>query len=155
MTDQQPWGYTEAGVIEVTETLAGTFPCPQCDRVFNSPQALQGHVMHHSKKKPERVPCPECGNEFYAGTGMSQHRKARHGVGKAKAPKVTTKDIQAAVAAKKKRRNHIDLDWTTDDVFQTVITSLWPDGHVPVTAVLPLIQWRETTREFLEKVQSE
>ena len=149
-------------------TLAGEFPCTEegCDKVFDSAQALQGHVMWHGRKPSKKIPCPECAAagvdaKYYEGTGMSQHRKARHGVRNGQAP-VATVERQAALvptppAPKRGRpaRNRIDLNWTTDDIFNTVITALWPGGNIPVDAVLPLIQWRENTREFLEKVRSE
>ena len=154
------------------ESLTGVFPCPEdgCEKVFPSAQALQGHVMHHFKKPNVKIPCPECGAMYFSGTGMSQHRKARHGVRNgqpaqpAEANTGITQSLDTVVvgrpetpAPKRGRpaKNRIDLDWTTDDIFQTVITALWPGGNIPVDAVLPLIQWRETTREFLEKVRSE
>jgi hypothetical protein len=137
------------------ETLAGAFPCPECDRVFPSANSLQGHVMHHGRPPAQKVPCPECGEMYFSGTGMSQHRKAKHGVRSPNAIAVEARAQLAPVPAKRGRKNRVDLDWTTDDIFSTVITALWPGGNIPVDAILPLIQWRETTREFLEKVRSE
>ena len=131
------------------DPIATEFPCPQegCDRVFPSAQALQGHFNFHNRPKPEKVPCPDCGEMFFSGTGMSQHRKARHNP-----DKVADKQVKKQG---RPRKDRIDLELTTDDLFQTVVEVLWPGGNVPVSAVLPLIQWRETTREFLEKVRSE
>ena len=70
--------------------------------------------------------------------------------------------MQAVQARKDRKRaeraaakSRIATDWTADDIFQSVITELWPGGAIPTRCVLPLVQWREATREFLEKVQSE
>ena len=142
------------------ETTVVGFPCPECDKVFPTSPALQGHYAQHFKKKPERVACPDCGGMYLSGTGMSQHRQAKHGPGRKKR-KVVIETVEAPVKKRgrppgstAKPKPTVDLDWTTDDIFQTVITALWPGGNIPAEAVLPLIQWRETTREFLEKVRS-
>jgi hypothetical protein len=139
------------------ETLVGTFTCPQegCGRSFPTAQSLQGHFNYHSRKTPRRIPCPHCGNKYYSGTGMSQHIKARHKIPAVSAELSTPTPAPAPSKRGRPAKNRIDLDWTTDDIFSTVIEALWPGGSLPVHAVLPLIQWRETTREFLEKVQSE
>src|SRR5262245_37036054 len=54
------------------------YPCtePGCDRVFPSPNALQGHKIVHM----EPVPCPECGEVQRTRGALGNHRKKMHGV---------------------------------------------------------------------------
>lgn len=123
--------------------MSDQFTCTmeECDRSFDTRLALQGHMTSHR----DPIPCPECGKPYRTAGALGNHRKHTHGVASAHG--------QAQVGRPKK--NRIDLDWTTDDILNTVITVMWPGGSIPVNAVVPLIQWRETTREFLEKVRHE
>jgi len=111
-----------------------------CDKAFATRLALQGHMTSHREPRP----CPECGKQYRTAGALGNHRKNQHGIASANG------SVQH-----RPKKNRIDLDWTTDDIMTTVVMVLWPGGSIPVNAVVPLIQWRETTREFLEKIRSE
>jgi hypothetical protein len=126
----------------VPNDFKAEFPCPEpgCDKVYPSRLGLQGHQISH---KPP-VNCPECGKEYKSPGALGNHRKNQHGV-----------PAMYPAVAPKKAKVPINPSWHYDDVFESVVASLWPSGLVPVRCVLPLVEWREATREFLEKVQSE
>lgn len=55
------------------------FVCEICSRTFKTQSALGVHFRTHGSAKE---PCPECGQEFFPGPGMSRHRQAYHGAAK-------------------------------------------------------------------------
>ena len=132
-----------------TVTQPIEYPCSICSRVLPSKQALAGHQFAH--RGPE--PCVNCGKRFKPGISMARHRENVHGI----------ISDRRAVALKKKSKKEAsftateeipdNLDWKADDIFQATLNILWPNGVVPIHALLPLIQWREDTRAFLEKVR--
>lgn len=117
------------------------FACkePGCTKSYPTRNGLQGHMIAH--RKP--VNCPECGKEYKTPGALGNHRKGEHGV-----PTV-------ASSLSRRPKSIVKLAWHSDDIFESVVQSLWPEGSVPVRCILPLVEWREATREFLEKVQSE
>jgi uncharacterized C2H2 Zn-finger protein len=146
------------------------FPCAQCDRVFQSSAALNGHMIIHR----DPIPCPDCGREFRTPGALGNHRKKTHGVvgpwSEKNAEKKAAKEADAVevmrqVQERKDRKRQererassktrINTEWQADDIFQSVVETLWSGGAIPVRCILPLMHWREATREFLEKVQSE
>jgi hypothetical protein len=158
----------------IPDDFRAEFPCPKCDKVFPSKIALQGHQNVHRTPPP----CPECGKQYSTPGALGNHRKTEHGNIGPWAEKNAAKrrrngeedpiEMLTAVEAKKKQarekkaeqrsrssKTRINPEWQTDDIFQSVVESLWSGGSVPVRCILPLMQWREATREFLEKVQSE
>ena len=173
MTDteiQMPPFDPEPTEVVVPDDFKAEFPCQKCDRVFESNAALNGHMIIHR----DPIPCPECGREFRTPGALGNHRKKTHGyVGpwaEANAKRKAAKDadslevmrqVQERKDRKKEEREaaasktRINTEWHADDIFQSVIESLWPGGAIPVRCILPLVEWREATREFLEKVQSE
>jgi predicted RNA-binding Zn-ribbon protein involved in translation (DUF1610 family) len=138
------------------------FPCPHCERVFYTSNQLGGHLSgaHTTRatKEPIKVPCPECGAEYQRGVGLASHRSRVHGVpGTSKSarmraktpPKPKESKAKQKVAEIEKVEPH---EWDVDDIFEVVVSTMWPQGTVPVSAVIPLIHWREATRQLLESV---
>ena len=133
-----------------TVTQPVEFPCPMCTRVLPSKQALAGHQFAH--RGPE--PCVNCGQRFKPGISMARHREKAHGVVSARRQQELTKKKAKTFTAVEEMPPTVDnLEWKADDIFQAAITLLWPSGVLPIHAILPLIQWREDTKQFLEKVR--
>lgn len=116
-----------------------------CGKAYPTKNGLQGHSLAH---KPA-VPCPECRKMYRSAGALGNHRKHEHGVVTGPTPR-QEKYLRAA-----ERRDRYTDGWSHDDVFTAVMHILWPDGQIPVRALLPLIQWREDTRTFLEQIHSE
>jgi uncharacterized C2H2 Zn-finger protein len=157
--------------VPTPERGAGDFTeltCGVCQRTFNSPTALAVHARSHDAKQP----CPDCGELFQPGPGMSAHRRAAH-ADKPKRPKKLCPECGKAISAKDLAR-HIRTvhgeepkpvgrpsklprrtEWEVDDIFNTVVGLMWPGGNVPVDAFLPLIHWREATAKMLVEVSHE
>jgi hypothetical protein len=123
-----------------------TFPCPEpdCDRVFGSANALQGHKIAHMPPQS----CPECGKTYKSVGALGNHRRTAHGV-----PGVSPSAIISRAKTRTRRNGNLP-DIEVDHIFASVLQVLFPSGTMPITAVVPLLQWREATQEFLEKVQS-
>lgn len=149
--------------VPVPDDFKSEFACevPGCGRSFPSRNGLQGHMIAH---RPP-VHCPECGAEYKTPGALGNHRKQMHGV---LGPWAENKPIAVEKEAKKRGRPvgstnkpkpvskaQARIDWTPDEIFESVVRSLWPEGSVPVRCLTSLWEWREATREFLEKVQSE
>lgn len=127
----------------VPDDFKAEFACtyPGCTKSYPTRNGVQGHMTAH---KPP-IHCPECGKEYKSPGALGNHRKQLHG-SKAVTP---TKPVKPSPKA------GITTAWHSDDIFNSVVQSLWPAGSVPTRCILPLMEWREATREFLEKVQSE
>jgi hypothetical protein len=92
-----------------------------------------------------KEPCPECGKRYVPGPGMGVHRHSAHGG-----------------TSKRKRRpsppsNHgpgrpPKIDLTVDDIFDVVVSQMFPRGSIPVAALTPLLRWRHATDEMLIEV---
>lgn len=123
-------------------------PCPHCDRVFPNAQALSGHAMSHVAADP----CPECGrDDFKSKNAQSRHRSQEHGV----VPAYRAGKPASNGKIGRPRLARVDTEVSADDIFQSVVQSLYPGGQMPTWAMTPLVQWREATRAMLERVQSE
>lgn len=120
--------------------------CPDCDKSFGSPAALAGHRMVHTPAGP----CPECGRDnFKQANALARHRAVSHGV----TPAYKLK--QGGPRGRPRQNSPVDAGpWNVDDVFESVVLTLWPDKLVPVQALVPLMEWREATRVMMEKVQA-
>ena len=106
------------------------FPCGQCDRVFDSAAALNGHLIAH---RPP-VSCPECGKEYRTPGALGNHRKQLHGHVGPWAAKEAEKRAEVEAPVKPRGRppkTRINMDWQADDIFQSVVESLWPGGAIP------------------------
>lgn len=142
-----------------TPTTPTMYPCPDCDREFPSKQALNGHRMIHVKVDA----CPECGRDnFTTPNALGRHRNLEHGV--VPAYKQQQQQQKAATPARvgsnggrigRPPVNRPSTGWNVDHFFQSVVRTLWPSGQVPIKALVPLMDWREATREMMEKVQGE
>jgi hypothetical protein len=94
-----------------------------------------------------KVPCPECGQRFMA-AGMGVHRSIRHGY---KGKKSQRKPRAAPSNHSAPRPPRIDL--TVDEIFDAVVSQMFPRGTAPVAALTPLLRWRRATEEMLNEVQ--
>jgi DNA-directed RNA polymerase subunit RPC12/RpoP len=142
-------------LITGAATEPALFPCSICSKVFDSAAALQGHSMIH---KPV-VPCPECGKEYKTPGALGNHRKMTHGV---MGPWAQEQERKGALGNKplgrprgRPRKGKVSAEFRADDIVQAAITLMWPDGMMPVRAMGPLIEWRDATLQFLEKINSE
>lgn len=52
--------------------------CNQCDKNFNSKNALQYHLLHHTGIRPHQ--CDVCGKGFFAGSALKVHMRLHSGV---------------------------------------------------------------------------
>lgn len=52
--------------------------CNQCDKNFNSKNALQYHLLHHTGIRPHQ--CDICGKGFFAGSALKVHLRLHSGV---------------------------------------------------------------------------
>lgn len=130
--------------IQQADAEAMPFACkePGCTRRFPTQNGLQGHMIAHMPP----IDCPECGKTYKTPGALGNHRKSEHGI---EGNSATQRSVR------RRRANRIVThDFQVDDIFQALVRSLWPDGRMPVSALFPLLEWREATREFLEKVQS-
>jgi hypothetical protein len=130
-----------------------TFPCDQCDKEFDTIQALNGHKMVHV---PAPGPCPECGrDDFASATSMARHRAMEHGVRAAKkaaAPAPTP--VPTVKPVGRPRAARLDTTTTVDHIFQSVVQTLYPGGQMPTWAVTALVKWRDATQEMLDRLQA-
>lgn len=74
---------------------SASVPCPDCDRVFTTPNALR---MHRASHQPP-VACPTCGKTFAPGTGLMTHSIRVHGV----KPETATAGKRSPSSARRKR----------------------------------------------------
>jgi len=112
--------------------------CETCGKAFRNLQGLSGHKLVHQPTPP----CPECRQEFTTPSAQARHRLKEHGVPlKGKYVKVADREITPD-------------EWTADDIMETVIMSMYPNGSLPVRAVIPFIRWREATSELLATLRS-
>ena len=128
------------------------FVCDKCDRVFERQQQLIGHKASHVNNGKRRQPCPECRKLYMPGTGMAAHRARAHGVGgkaKQKARDEVLRDKRALVEAKLVKA---DPTLHADDILDGTLHTLYPDGMIPVHAVVPLMRWRDATEEMLRGI---
>ena len=94
-----------------------------------------------------KVPCPECGLRFMR-AGMGVHRSAAHAY---RGEKRKRKPRAAPSNQSPSRTPRIDL--TVDEIFDAVVSQMFPRGTAPVTALSPLLRWRRATEEMLNEVQ--
>ena len=159
---------SDTGGLSEPEAPPQVFTC-ECGRSFDNRNALNGHKKSHTQKK---VPCPECGKMYIEGTGLAVHRKAKHGVnGVTRAegkvpPGRKLERVACEVCGMVMRKDNLSRHmarvhgqvtvtteaWSVDDIFNSVVSMLWPTGHMPVMAMTPLISWREATAKMLIEV---
>lgn len=124
--------------ISSAETSSSGFKCEQCGKQFASLQAVAGHKLVHR----EQEPCPECGQVLTTPSARARHRKAEHGV-----PTKAAREKRVAAESKG--------DWNEDDILESVVSVMWPNGNVPATAIIPLIRWRQATAELIESIHTD
>jgi hypothetical protein len=134
---------TDIVMPEFTSEVMHECPVPGCTRAFPSKNGLQGHMIAH---RPP-VMCPECGREYKTPGALGNHRKTEHGI-------EGTTPASVAGRAKTRAKRNGSAPVHVDDVFGSVLQVLWPSGTMPIAAVIPLLQWREATQDFLDQVQS-
>ena len=127
--------------IVLTSENNEQFACDKCDRVFERQQQLIGHKASHANDGKRRQPCPECRKLYMPGTGMAAHRAKTHGVG-GKSKQAVLRDKRAMVAAKLVKA---DPTLHADDILDGTLHTLYPNGMIPVHAVVLLMRWRDDT----------
>ena len=105
------------------------------------------------KPQPAHLKCPECGQICMGPTGLGVHRSTKHGV-KPRKPnykrKKTAKPRVGQVLAKALAEE--DQPWTTDEIFTSVVSMLYPTGTLPLQALTALIEWRSDTERMLRSL---
>jgi len=94
-----------------------------------------------------KVMCEDCGLWFMP-TGMGVHRSAAHGY---RGQRSKRKPRSAPSNGTVTRTPRIDL--TVDEIFEAVVSQMFPKGVIPVAALTPLLRWRHATDEMLIEVQ--
>ena len=91
-----------------------------------------------------KEPCPDCGKRYVPGPGMGVHRHSAHGN--------SSKRKRNDAGANRERKPALP-PVTCDDVFDAVVSQLYPRGVIPVAALTPLLRWRHATDEMLEAIR--
>jgi len=116
--------------------------------VADFPGAERPPVLHTTE-----LQCPECGQICKGPTGLGVHRSTKHGV-KPRKPnykrKKTAKPRVGQVLAKALAEE--DQPWTTDEIFTSVVSMLYPTGTLPLQALTALIEWRSDTERMLRSL---
>lgn len=155
------------------EPVQKRFSCDKCEKVFNSPQGLSAHQKAHLDK----IPCEVCGGMYVPGTGMSRHKTTHERDVKTKRPKgacpqcarpirkdnlrrhlITVHGFTAAQASAALGRTPMPTEpekpeYTADDIFDSVVAILYPDGTMPVKSLVALLRWRDATTVMLSEIQ--
>ena len=133
-----------------------------------SEPVLVNHPLEILAPQPDdgKEECPDCGGRYFPGPGMGVHRRAAHGQGKQTRRKAcpecgelhSSKDMARhrrthGVEPPKRGRPPKSPEWNVDDIFAATVSIMWPNGEIPVTAVMSLIRWREDTQRMLMEVQ--
>lgn len=96
------------------------------------------------------VECDICGRRFKNNNGLGVHKATIH---RKDGKKITRKrsakppTLRALVT----QPPHDD-PLHADDIFMATVHSLFPNGEIPLTALLPLMRWREATDELLREI---
>jgi len=116
-------------------------------------------VTEAAAEPPAEYQCPECAEQgvftpFPTKQALGMHRRRAHGI-------VGESHQRKSHAAKGKKRGPYkprkvkpvsDLD--VDDIFYSVIKTLYPGGKVPVEHLQELLTWRDQTAALLETLVS-
>jgi hypothetical protein len=108
----------------------------------------------------EKVPCPECGVEYYRGPGITMHRKSAHGVQPAGNAALRKRDRERKRRSRAKAKSltpttaQVDAgsELTADDILVSFVSMRWPE-RMPTSVMAPLLDWREATSRMLERTQ--
>jgi hypothetical protein len=104
------------------------------------------------------LPCPECGNMYHGNTGLGVHRSIKHGY---RGDKKNRKKRKVTAAADRviasgsipRTTKPAKPDWSTKEVFDSVVSLLYPGDTMPVAALPILIDWREDTERMLRRLE--
>lgn len=108
------------------------------------------------------IACPECGKQCKGTTGLGVHRSTIHGVApkhksykkkKTRAIAVATEAVLDSMARERKPKAPPKPDWSTREVFDSVVSLLWPGDTMPVAALPILLDWREDTERMLRRLE--
>jgi len=125
-----------------------------------------------------KQPCPDCGNLYFPGPGMTRHRQTLHGmpsknkiggfVGRKATCKLCHKTLDASNLQRHMNRMHpgkvvkepsppkvtrspLPKQVTAEEITRTAAAMLWPDG-VPHAVLPQLLIWNTQTEQFLHSV---
>ena len=103
--------------------------------------------------------CPECGQVCKNTTGLGVHRSTKHGVPGASNKKTRKKRKVAAAADRVLATGSIPRqptkpDWSTREVFDAVVSLLYPGSTMPVGALPILLDWRDDTERMLRRLEA-
>uniref|UniRef100_A0A1B0D2G9 C2H2-type domain-containing protein n=1 Tax=Phlebotomus papatasi TaxID=29031 RepID=A0A1B0D2G9_PHLPP len=63
---------------DVKKPVKKTLKCDECQREFNSRNALRYHVLSHTGQRPHQ--CDVCGKSFYSSSALKVHKRLHTGV---------------------------------------------------------------------------
>lgn len=107
---------------------------------------------------PDMLPCPECGQSCKGKAGLGVHRSTKHGV-KPQPPKhIPTgrrRGRPPKIRALPTPPPSYDPDWSINDLFDAVVSILWPQpqGTMPIAALPILVRWRDDTQRMLRELE--
>lgn len=137
-------------------------PCPDCGEPFIPGPGMSRHrqAKHGAAKangQPSKqqskdlVACPECGTRVQR-VGLRRHLVAVHGT--APPPAKRGRPPKNPSPTPLPTTNQ-EAEWHVDDIFNAVVHMMWPGGEIPVTAIGPLVRWREQTQQMLQEVRGD
>jgi uncharacterized C2H2 Zn-finger protein len=105
------------------------------------------------------LPCPECGQLCKDSTGLGVHRSVKHGY---TGNKKNRKKRRVAAAGERvlasgsipRQPKVTKPDWSTREVFDSVVSLLWPGDSMPVAALPILLDWKDDTERMLHRLEA-
>ena len=100
--------------------------------------------------------CPECGQVCKDSTGLGVHRSVKHGYRGAKKNRKKRRVAAAGdkvLASGSISRSPAKPDWSTREVFDAVVSLLYPGSTMPVGALPILLDWRDDTERMLRRLE--
>ena len=111
--------------------------------------ALEALNLVEVQTKTNMLECPECGMMCNGATGLGVHRSVKHGYRgpkKNRKPKVRLTKVMNTKPVSKP-------DWSTREVFDAVVSLLYPGSTMPVGALPILLDWRDDTERMLRRLE--
>lgn len=125
------------------------------DMDYPDPVPLEIPPLVRKESGPPMLPCPECGKQYKGVAGLGVHRSTMHNVKpkntkKKKSTTTTTVTTGSIPRLIKPARP----DWSTREVFDSVVSLLWPGDTMPVAALPILLDWKDDTERMLHRLEA-
>lgn len=107
---------------------------------------------------PPMLPCPECGQQYKGANGLGVHRSTMHGIVGPTGSKVKKRKVkphpQSTIGSVPRPIKPAKPDWSTREVFDSVVSLLWPGDAMPVAALPILLDWKDDTERMLHRLEA-